>query len=180
MRYLGSIVRVSVCVMGDPGHDFSMCYTVASQLVGHETKRFVSLTLQELPKESSGRTPVPTGLDEDINHVVVRIHGAPMILSFTVDRDEDFVQERGIAEAILPSSQLPRVVWTEFPAPLPHRFIRHDDSSFGKQILDLPEAQTELIIEPHGEADDFWRKTVPEIARSAVFDTAIVPRRALT
>ncbi len=45
MRYLGSIVRVSVRVMSDPGHDFSMCHTVASQLVGHETKRFVSLTL---------------------------------------------------------------------------------------------------------------------------------------
>ena len=107
-------------------------------------------------------------------------HGAPKILSFTVDRDEDFVQEPGIAKATLPSSQLPRVVGTEFPAPLPHRFVRNDDSSFGKQILDLPEAQAKLIIEPHSVADDFWRKTVPEVARSAAFHTAIVPRGALT
>ena len=38
-----------------------------------------------------------------------------------------------------PSPQLPSVVRTELPAPLPDGFVRHDDSSFGKQILDIPE-----------------------------------------
>ena len=75
---------------------------------------------------------------------------------------------------------MPGVVGTEFPAPLPHGFVRHDGSPFGKQIFDLSEAQTELIIEPDSVADDFGRKTMSEIARSAALHPAIVPRGVLT
>ena len=106
--------------------------TVASKLVSNETKRFLPLTFQELPEESSRRPPVPTGLDENIDHIAGLIHGAPKILALTVDRHEYFVQEPRIAEAALPSSQFPRIVGAEFPAPLPHRFVRHDDSPFGQ------------------------------------------------
>ena len=180
MGYLGSIVPVLACVMRHPWHDGSMCHTVATELVGDEPKRFLSLTLHKLPQEFPRRTSVPTGLYENIDDVAILIHRAPQILTLPVNRDKDFVQEPGISEATLPSSQLPRVVWTELAAPLSNRFVRHDDASFGKQIFDLSEAQTELIIEPNGVADYFGRKTMPEIARSAAFHTAIVPRGALT
>ncbi len=106
--------------------------TVASKLVSNETKRFPSLTLQELLKESPRRTPVPTGLYENVDHIAILINGAPEILPLSVDVHEHFVQEPRISEATLPSSQLPRIVGAEFPAPLPHRFVRHDDSPFGQ------------------------------------------------
>ena len=138
--------------------------TVASKLVCNETERFPSLTLQELPEESPRRTPVPTGLYENVDHIAVLIHCAPEILSLTVDGNEDLVQEPRIPEAPLSSSQLPRVVWTELPAPLPNGFVRHDDSPFGKQILDLSKAQAELIIGPDGAADDCGWKTMPKVA----------------
>ncbi len=69
-----------------------MCNTVTSQLVGNETKKFSSLTLNEFPKESSRRTPVTTRLDEDVEHIAVLVDGAPEVLSLAVDRDEHFVQ----------------------------------------------------------------------------------------
>ena len=157
-----------------------MCDTVASQLVSHETKRFPPLTLYELPEESPCRTPVPTGLYEDIDHIAILINSPPQILSLTVDFDEDFVQMPCIAEPTLSSSQLASVVRTELPAPLSHGFVRHDDTSFGKQIFDLPETQTELIIGPHSVADDFRWKTMPEVAGSMTHDPASLPDWDLT
>jgi len=88
--------------------------TVASQLIGHETARFLSLTTpKECPKESSCRTPVAARLYEDVDHVTVLVNRAPEILALAVDRDEDFVQKSHISESTLTSPQLPSVVRTK-------------------------------------------------------------------
>ena len=89
--------------------------TVAAQLVGHQTRWLLSLTLQEFPNESPSRAPVPAGLDEEVDQVTVLIDGAPQILALTVDRDEDFVQEPRIAESPLTPLQPPSIVGTDFP-----------------------------------------------------------------
>jgi len=78
------------------------------------------------------------GLHEDVDDVAVLINGPPPVLPLTVDLHEDFVQMPCIAEPALSSSQLPRVVRTELPAPLANRFVRDNNSPFNKQILDLP------------------------------------------
>ena len=138
--------------------------SVAAQLVGHETHGFLSLPLQEFPKESPRRPPVPAGLDEEVDQVTVLVHRAPEILALTVDRDEDFVQEPCISESTLSALQPPGVVGAELPAPLPNGFVRHEDASFGQQILDIPEAQAVSVVEPHGVADDVRRKAMPQVA----------------
>ena len=180
MRDFGTIVPVLGCVMGDQGHDVPMCDLVAAQLVSHETRRFLALTLQESSKESPRRTPVPTGLDEEVDQVPVLVHGAPEILALTVDRDEDFVQKPPIAESTLSALQPPGVVGAELRAPLPNGFIRHDNAPFGQQILDIPEAQTVSVVQPHGVADDVRRKAMPQVARSSRVHLGIVPRGELT
>ena len=86
MGCFGAIVRVLGRVVGDTGHDVPMCNSVAAQLVGHETTRFLSLILQEFSEESLRRTPVPTGLDEKVNQVTVLVHGAPQILAAAARR----------------------------------------------------------------------------------------------
>ena len=58
MGYFGAIVRVVGRVVGNTGHDVPMGNSIAAQLVGHETTRFLSLTLQEFSEESPRRTPV--------------------------------------------------------------------------------------------------------------------------
>ena len=78
MRDFGAIVRVSPRVMGDRGHDLPMGNAVAAQLVGHQSHGFLALTLQECPKESPGRTRVPTRLDEEVDQVPVLVHGAAL------------------------------------------------------------------------------------------------------
>ena len=46
------------------------------------------MTLQELAKEAFRCTPIATGLQEDINHVSILIHGTPKVLPLTVNWDE--------------------------------------------------------------------------------------------
>ena len=180
MGGFGPIVRVAGRVVGDRRHDVVMSDTVAAQLVGHETTRFLSLAPQESPKEPPRRTPVSTRLDENVDQVAVLIHRAPEILALTIDRHEDFVQEPRIAESTLPALQAPRVVRAELPAPLPNRFVRDDDASFRQQIFDIPEAQAVPVVEPHGVADDVGRKAMPEVAGSTRRHPDIVPRGELT
>jgi hypothetical protein len=146
----------------------------------HETHGRLSLTLQESSKESLRRTPVPAGLDEEVDQVTVLVDGAPQILALPVDRDEDFVKEPRVAEATLSSLQPPGVIGAELPAPLPNGLVRHDDASFGQQILDIPEAQTVSVVQPHGVADDVSRKAMPQIAGSTSSHPGIVPRGELT
>ena len=125
-------------------------------------------------------TPVPTGLYEDVDQVTVLIHRAPEILALTVDRHEDFVQEPRISESTLSSLQLPSVVGAELPAPLANGFVGHDDSSFGQQILNIPEAHAVSVVEPDGMADDFGRKAMPMVAGPASVHPGIVPGGELT
>ena len=65
------------------------------------------------------------------------------------------------------------VIGAELPAPLSNRFVRHEDAAFGQQILDIPEAQAVLVVEPHGVADDVGRKTMPQVAGSASVHPAL-------
>ena len=116
MGDFGAIVRVVGRVVGGTGHDVPLGNSVAAQLVGHETTRFLSLTLQALSEESPRRTPVPTGLDEKVNQVTALVHGAPQRLALTVDRDEDFVQQPRLSESTLTSLQPPGVIGAELPA----------------------------------------------------------------
>ena len=97
-----------------------------------------------------------------------------------VDRDEDFVQKPRIAESTLTSLQPPGVIGAELRTPLPNGFIRHDDAPFGQQILDIPEAQTVSVVQPHGVADNVRRKAMSKVARSSRAHLGIVPRGELT
>ena len=119
-------------------------------------------------------------MDEKVDQVTVSVHGAPQILALTVDRDENFVQKPHISESTLTSLQPPGVIGAELPAPLPNGFVRHDEASLGKEILDIPEAQAVSVIQPDGVADDFRRKAMPKVAGSSNVHPGIVPRGELT
>ena len=130
--------------------------------------------LQEFPKESLRRTPVLTGLDEEVDQVPVLVRGAPEILALTVDRDEDCVQKPRIAEATLSSLQPPGLVGAKLPAPLPNGFVRHDDASLGQQILDIPEELRQYLWYDHtGVADDVRRKAMSKVAGSTSMHPAL-------
>ena len=154
--------------------------TVAAQLVGHEPHGFLSLTVHQSAEESPRGPRVLTGVYEDVDQITVLIHRAPEILALTVDRHEDFIQEPRLSESTLLALQLPSVVGAECPAPLPNGFVRHDDASFGQQILNIPEAHAVSVVEPDGMADDVGRKAMPKGAGPASVHPGIVLDGELT
>ena len=54
-----------------------------------------------------GTTVTPRAVDEDVDHVAVRIHRTPQIMPFKVEGDEDFVQEPVISKPNFSSFQTP-------------------------------------------------------------------------
>ena len=130
------------------------------------------MSLQELAKEAFRCTPIATGLHEDVDDVTVLIHGTPQILPFTVDGDEDLAQKPRIAESTMSALQTPCKFGTELRAPPTDCLVRHDGSSFGEYILDIPEAETEFEVEPDCMTDNFAWISVPAIEGSSGFHDA--------
>ena len=155
--------------MVDRRHDRAERRAVTLQLVRDQAKRNLFLPLQELAKEALRCTTVASRLDEDVDHVAVLIHGTPQILPVTVDRDEDFVQEPCISESTFSSFQTPCIVEPELRAPPADCLVGHGDSSFGEQIFDISEADTESVVKPDGMTDDFGWIAVAVITGSGAF-----------
>jgi hypothetical protein len=56
--------------------------------------------------------------------------------------------------------QLFREFRTEFQSLLTHHLIADDHPTRGQPLLNIPEAETAAVIQPHGVANDLGRKTV--------------------
>jgi hypothetical protein len=54
---------------------------------------------------------------------------------------------------------------TEFPAPLAHGFVTANHPAISQEFFDIPEAETEAVIEPHGVRDNIGREAVTSIRR---------------
>ena len=87
-----------------------------------------------------------------------------LLWSQAVDQHEHLVQEPRISESTLTSLQPPSVVGAKLSAPLPNGFVRHDDASFGQEVLDISKAQAVSVVDPHGVTDDVRRKAMPQVA----------------
>jgi site-specific DNA recombinase len=46
----------------------------------------------------------------------------------------------------------------EFPAPIPHGFVRQQNAALGHQLFDVPVAEAKAKVEPHTMADDLRRE----------------------
>jgi len=89
---------------------------------------------------------------------------APKVVSLASDAHEEFVEVPRITQTPLSTPQLPSVIRTEFPTPLPNRLVGDNDPALGQKIFDIAEAQAEPVIQPDGVADDFGRKPVSVVA----------------
>ena len=77
-----------------------------------------------------------------------------------VDPDHHLIE---MPNGICPSTFAPNVGGdgrTEFVRPATYCLIAQIDPSFGEQVLDVAQAQSETIIEPNPEPDDVWGKAM--------------------
>jgi hypothetical protein len=60
--------------------------------------------------------------------------------------------------------EVPRVLRSEFPTPLPNALVGDDDPPLRQELFDVTEAQTESVIQPNGVTDDLWWESVSVVA----------------
>ena len=73
---------------------------------------------------------------------------------FAIDLHEDFIDEEGIAVAMMLSLQSPGEPGTELDTPEPNGFVGDCDASLSKQIFDITVAEVESEVKPDCIADD--------------------------
>ena len=154
---LRAVVGVLTRVVDDRRHGGPNSGAIASQFVRHQPVGFTPLSLQQPAKEAFGCTPIPPGLDEDVEHVAILVDRSPEILPPALNRDEELVQVPRIAEATFSPLEPASVFGAELPTPLADRLIGDGDSAFRQEVLDVPEAQAEAVVEPDGVANDLGR-----------------------
>ena len=81
-----------------------------------------------------------------------------------LNADHHFIQAPRIPQAALLFFQFASIGQSKFSTPLAHRFIGDGNAVFSQQFFDFEEAQAEAMLEPHGVADDFGRKTMALVA----------------
>ncbi len=100
---------------------------------------------------------------QDINYITFLINGTPQIVALASDLHEDFIQVPHIAKSALASLELSHVLRPELPTALKLAFVRNDNAPLGQELLDVTEAQTEPMVEPHSVTYDLRRKAVTAI-----------------
>ena len=91
------------------------------------------------------------------------------------ERHEEFVEMPRVALLTAPPPERSGVFPAECQAPLTDGFVGDRNASLGQQVLNIPEAESESVIEPHGVADDLGWESVAVIDRRVTAHSPTVP-----
>jgi hypothetical protein len=110
-----------------------------------------------------GSHPVPTGLNQYIQHFTFTIHRAPQIHMLTIDQNKHFVEMPAGAGSRSTSSEPAGICCFKLQHPAPDGLVLHVDPTLGEKILDIPNAQREPEIQQNCMLDNFRREAVSAI-----------------
>ena len=91
--------------------------------------------LEQLTKELLRRVLVAATLHQDVEHVIILIHGAPQVMALPVNRQKDLVQVPFVAWLGASTLQPIRVVLPKFQTPLADGLMGHIDTAFKEELL---------------------------------------------
>lgn len=142
------LFRIAVLVVYDRWHDL-ISGTVTSKFWVTMRRGVSALVLKHLLKESRSGTRILMLLHKDIDNLIILIYRPPKITPFAkYGRDHDFIHKPRIAQASCTLSQSPRVRRTKLMAPEANGLVADHDAALGEEILDIPEAEHESVVEP--------------------------------
>ena len=127
MGVLRTVVEVAVLAMLHPREDFPLRCPVAFELVGDDHTGHVGEPLEEFPEELLGGLLVAPPLHEDIEDMAVLIHGSPEVMTFAINGQKHLIQVPFVTRPRAPVTELIGVLLAKLAAPLPDRFIGHED-----------------------------------------------------
>ncbi len=151
-------------VMPSRETEFTNRRSVGPQLFRDQRAKCKAPLLKQLPHQFRCRAPVPSGLDQDVEHLAVLVDGTSQIHAPTADRDEHLIEMplRMCNGPVV--AQIPRDLWSKPGNPPPDGLIGDLDSPLGRHIFLITEAQCEAVIEPNRVLDDIWREMAIAIA----------------
>ena len=138
-----------------------MCGWIALEFIGKESPRNLTLTLQHFAKEPFSSSLVPSFRHQNVENIAVLIDYAPETELLSLNLHENLVHIPGIAQSTLLLSEPSSELRPELQTPEADGFVRNNDATLGQQIFDIPKAEREPMVQPHGVTDNFRRKAVP-------------------
>ena len=111
----------------------------------------------EKPLGCAGVTPV---LEKNVNDIAILVDGAPQVVLFTSDLDEDFIAKECVSIAWVLAAQALGNLRSILDSPEADRFTADGNTAFGEEVFDISVAQTESMVQPNGVTDDLGRKPV--------------------
>jgi len=163
VRQLGSVVCVPTGVVRGARQQIATGHRIASQFARHDRPRLTTEAREQVSEEAPGGRRVQPLLEQHIDDLTILIDRSPQVPLPAPDRDEDLVHEDGVTVSAVPVPQSLRVPRSELVAPEADRFVGDQDSSPGQDVLDVPVAQVEAVLQPDGVLDDLGRKSVPPV-----------------
>jgi hypothetical protein len=133
---------------------------ITFQLISDNDPWSIPAALEQLAEEFLRRLLVSPALHQDIEHAPILIDRPPEIVPLTMNGEKHFIQMPLVTRLRPTTTQLIGILLAEFPAPLPDRFIRYNDTAGKQEFLYIAVAQAETEIEPNRVADDLGRKAV--------------------
>jgi len=115
MRVLGRVVQVSALSVLNAGKQLTLSDTIAPQLVGHDPPWYILQALQKPLEEALRGVGIAPGLNEDVEHDAILIHGTPEIVLHAPDANEEASGARQLQPRALSE---PDVKLSHHPAPI--------------------------------------------------------------
>jgi hypothetical protein len=118
--------------MLDLKQELALCHAVALQPISHQPTWLVSEAYEQALEEPLGCTPVPSTLNQDVQHHAVLVHRAPEIVEHAIDAQKHLTEVPGVARLRPAPSQLSGELRAELSAPAPDALKRDGDASLGE------------------------------------------------
>ncbi len=139
VRVLGSIVQSFVLAMLHTRQNLPFSRSITLQLIGDDHAWHIHESFEQLAEKSFRCFFVASALHQDIQHVAILIHGSPEVMLLASNREHHLIHIPLVATTRAATAQFIGIGLTKFEAPLPHRFIGHDDPALGQKLLNRTE-----------------------------------------
>jgi len=120
----GAIIEAPMLAVLHTGQDILLGRAIAAKFIGDEPPWNVLAAFEQFAEELLRCRLVPPALDQDIQHVAMLIDGAPQVVRFAADLDENLVQMPFVARLRPTLPQLIGVLLPDAQAPLSNAFVR--------------------------------------------------------
>jgi len=134
------------------------------------------MAVDQAAQEGLGGFLVAPLLHQDVEHQTILVHGAPQPIAAAAALEWHLVD---VPLVSWPGAAPPHPVSEDRPellAPPADRLVADGDPALRQQLLHVPVAQREAVVQPHGVADELTREPVPLVVGRGLLHRRVLQR----